>query len=181
MLNRPTGFSLIELLLALTLTTLTIAAALAVHGRLWATTWQQQQASEARQGFYALGHWLHRELQAELTVNPMGESHLNASANTWSFDVSQRCLLYTTSSGSVNGIRLRQNAVQWKPESGDCASAGWLNLHDPTLFAVLDFSLVMLEAGQLQLCLMPAQASAIERGQTGQAAAPWCYSWWGRH
>lgn len=174
------GFSLLELLLAVAVMAVTTVAAFTVHSQVWATAWQQQQASAARQGFYALGHWLQRELQQELQVTALANDSDILAASAWQYDPSLRCLLYLRANGTVSGIRLRQKALQWKPEQGDCNSAGWLNLHDPALFSLheLDFNIAL--SGQVQLCLWPAFETTVERGQTGQVAAPWCYSWWGR-
>lgn len=177
---RANGFSLLELLLAVAVMAVTTVAALTVHSHLWAAAWQQQQASAARQGFYALGYWLQRELQQELQVTALAMDSDVLAANPWHYDASLRCLLYLRVNGTVSGIRLRQKALQWKPEQGDCNSTGWLNLHDPALFSLQELDFTVSSSGQVQLCLWPAFERAVEREQTGQAAAPWCYSWWGR-
>lgn len=149
-----TGFTLIELLVALSIAAVTTLAALTLHSELWRNAWQQQAQGESEQGFYALGHWLYRELRQQ------GSGHL------WHFDPNLRCLLF-----SDKGVRLRNGALQWKPEQGDCSSSGWLNLHDPALFSISHFSVEQPTPSMRKLCL--------ELTHSGDSPTLWCYSWRG--
>ena len=151
-LRLGAGFTLIELLVALTIAAVSTLAALTLHSQLWRSAWQQQAQGESRQGFYALGHWLYRELRH------------HSGGRLWHFDPSLNCLLFND-----KGVRLRNGALQWKPEQGDCSSSGWLNLHDPALFNISHFSIHELTPGTRKLCL--------ELTHSGDSPTLWCYSW----
>ncbi|MCH8502237.1 MAG: prepilin-type N-terminal cleavage/methylation domain-containing protein [Aliidiomarina sp.] len=146
------GFTLIELLVALSIAAVSTLAALTLHSELWRNAWQQQAQGESEQGFYALGHWLYRELRRH------GGGHL------WQFDPRSSCLLFAD-----NGVRLRNGALQWKPEHGDCGSSGWLNLHDPALFKINHFFVDQPTPDTRKLCL--------ELLHSGELPTLWCYSW----
>lgn len=147
------GLTLIELLLVIALSGSILLAALSAHSYVWGQTWQGQLQVRETQNFYALGHWLARDLQYELQ---------NANAE-WQWRGESRCLLFAD-----KGVRLRNKQLQWKPNEGDCNSPRWLALHDSAGFEVTEFAVTSLSKGYVQLCAV-GQVEKLE-------PLSWCYS-----
>ena len=107
------GFTLTELQLALALTALLATSMVA-----WSTSWQgrlQQQVSTAEA---AANHWLHW----------LWNDLLNSTKypNDWQLEPEHQCLLY-----EEVGVRVKNNALQWRPQNAGCQDPGWQGLNDP--------------------------------------------------
>lgn len=123
MLTRAVGFTLLELLLAVALSSVLLFAAFSGHSWLWAKAWQGQQLVRAEQSAHSLGHWLLRDIRR------YGQ-HSSEPQVVWHEGVA--CLLY-----GDYGVRIRAGQLQWRPQEGECQSNGWLGLHDQHGFQVL--------------------------------------------
>ncbi|WP_194756943.1 prepilin-type N-terminal cleavage/methylation domain-containing protein [Aliidiomarina indica] len=150
--NHPhsQGFTLLELMLALSIASMTVLAGLQVFTQLWAQARLGQQRLDTLQSFYQLGHWSVRALQAESRnhpeVQPKQQGH---------------CILLATI-----GLRVRNHQLQWRPEGADCDSNGWHGLHDPSHLRIDG-----IDWDQHRFCLHGRQ-----RGQ--QQHWSWCYPWY---
>ena len=142
MLTNPRGFTLLELLLAVALSSVLLFAAFSGHSFLWAQAWQGQQLLRNEQSAQGLGHWLLRDLRRYLhsTAQPQVVWQANPA-----------CLLY-----GEYGVRVRNQQMQWRPQDSACIDAGWLGLHDQHGFQVLALDWQASGHPQLQgsqLCL----------------------------
>lgn len=157
--RKQQGFSLLELLLVIALSGPIIYAGLSTHSYFWAKAWQAQLKTRETQNFYALGHWLVRDLRYELQ---------NYSSD-FQWREQNQCLLFAN-----KGVRLRNQQLQWKPNEGDCTSNGWLGLHDASGFKVTSFDFFELNQGYFQVCI-----SGEVNGELDVDTPPlqWCYSW----
>ena len=152
------GFSLVELSVALALSSAILLAAITAHSQLWATAWQGQQQMRAEQSFYALAHWVMRDVRRVL-----GEADSESITE-------HQCLLY-----GEHGVRVRNGVLQWRPNQADCESSGWLALHDPHGFKVTQLNLSQLGSRDYQLCVTGAAKQKMQQAQSEQPAMHWCY------
>ncbi|TRW50280.1 prepilin-type N-terminal cleavage/methylation domain-containing protein [Aliidiomarina halalkaliphila] len=144
------GFSLLELMLALSIASITLLAALQIFTQMWAQARLGQQRADALQSFYQLGHWSVRALLLEQKANPTSVPERQAD-----------CILL----GTI-GLRVRSQQLQWRPEEGDCETNGWHGLHDPSHLRIDG-----LQLHSQQFCLQGRY-----RGDT--ASWQWCHPWY---
>ena len=149
------GFSLVELSVALALSSAILLAGITAHSQLWATAWQGQEQMRAEQSFYALAHWVMRDVRRAL-----GETEYESAS-------AQQCLLY-----GEHGVRVRNGVLQWRPNQADCESLGWLALHDPYGFKVTHLNFAKVSAHDYQLCVTGA---VKQKAQKEQSEMHWCY------
>lgn len=147
---KASGFSLLELMLALSIASITLLAALHIFTQMWAQARLGQLRVDTQQTFYQLGHWSVRALLTELQLQPDAEL---ASVG--------HCILL----GSI-GLRVRSQQLQWRPEGGDCESSGWHGLHDPSHLRIHGIHLA-----ENQFCITGSYRGAPDIWQ-------WCYPWY---
>ncbi|MCH8492572.1 MAG: prepilin-type N-terminal cleavage/methylation domain-containing protein [Idiomarina sp.] len=155
------GFSLVELSVALALSSTILLAAITAHSQLWASAWQGQQQMREEQSFYALAHWVMRDVRRVLS-----EAEYESAAARFA----NQCLLY-----GDHGVRVRNGVLQWRPNQADCESLGWLALHDPQGFKVTHLKFTSLSARDYQLCVSGAAKQKTQHMQKEQAEMHWCY------
>ncbi|RUO37389.1 hypothetical protein CWE13_05365 [Aliidiomarina shirensis] len=153
------GFTLLELLLVIMLTGPIIYAGLSTHSYIWGQSWQGQLAAREAQNFYALGHWLARDIRQEL----------GKDSTVWQWQEQSQCLLFAD-----KGVRIRNQQLQWKPTEGNCTSNGWLGLHDANGFKITDLTITEIAAGYRQLCLV---GRVSKNQKSASESLNWCYAW----
>lgn len=126
MVNRAhRGFTLLELMLVLGLSSLLLLAWSSAMAALWSdnarTTYRAQQA----QHFYQFGLWVAYELE-----RARENGH-------YRWQLEPGCVLY-----GAHGMRLRQGMMQWRPEDRQCDESGWISMYDPNGFSIQYFELV---------------------------------------
>lgn len=165
--NNPKwrGFSLIELSLALALGSAIVFAAITAHSQLWATAWQGQQQMREEQSFYALAHWLMRDVRRVLNAPEHPAEHEDHAVAT---SFANQCLLY-----GAHGVRVRNGILQWRPNQATCESSGWLALHDQHGFKVTYLHFSAINSYHYRLCVSGALR------QKKQTEMHWCYQFRG--
>lgn len=134
--NRVKGFSLLELMLVLLLSSTLLLAWVGLLTGVWAQANRQQQLHTQAQLFYQLAFWLARDLERA------GEQ------GHWRWNWQPDCLLYAD-----HGVRMRQGLLQWRPQERGCDDSGWIALHDVNGFQLTGFALQALPQQQAMLRL----------------------------
>ena len=130
--HQCAGFTLTELQLALALT-----AFLSMSMMTWSTSFQGRLAASAHTTQAAAHYWLH------WLWNDLLNSTRNP--NDWQFQPEHQCLLYADV-----GVRVKNNALQWRPAGAACGDAGWQGLNDTQL---VRFKKVYRAPHENNLCL----------------------------
>lgn len=163
-LNR--GFSLLEILLSLTLLGLFSVGLLLWHQAFQQhlqvrATHQQQQAEMQRWLF-----WIWRDVYQYF--GPMAWQPATGLSTQWLYEAEANCLLY-----GEQGVRIKNQSIQWRPQQADCSELGWQALTDPQR---VNFTALKLEANQL--CLLgkipkPLVAIQAQKEQIWEVCLPW--------
>lgn|GEM_PF-1861050 len=151
--NRASGFSMLELLLASSLATITAMTGIQLFSQVNGQVHAIQTASQAEASFHQMGHWLWRELKH------------NQQPVDW-FPSSQ-CLTF-----GEQGVRVRNGALQWRPERASCSSSNWQSLHDISEFRIERLIWTGSEQPQGNRLL----ALCLEATSAGPQPLHWCYS-----
>lgn len=151
--RRASGFSMLELLLASSLATITAMTGIQLFSQINGQVHVLQAASQAEASFHQLGHWLWRELKH------------NQQPVDWS--PSSQCLIF-----GEQGVRVRNGALQWRPERASCSSSNWQSLHDTSEFRIERMVWTGAEQPQGNRLL----ALCLEASSAGPQPLHWCYS-----
>ncbi|WP_165831954.1 MULTISPECIES: type II secretion system protein J [Gammaproteobacteria] len=111
-MKHAQGFTLTELMLSVALISVVSVAMVSWTVNYVATNHQGTTSAEDL-AYYWL-HWLWGDIQNSMT-----------NIDSWQFEQQYQCLLY----GSF-GVRVKNNALQWRPAESECDSRGWQALND---------------------------------------------------
>lgn len=151
MRKLPAGFTLVELLLASSLSLALSLALIQWHLQLTGHWHRHSDQQRQQQAFYQLAHWLIRDLQRQ-AFHP----------DQVQFDPATQCLRY-----GEHGVRLRQQRLQWRPPGAECTSPGWQALHAPEGFRLHH---LQWHSEQATLCLVGHWR--------GAGPWHWCQAWY---
>ncbi|CUS47179.1 MAG: pilin protein [Idiomarinaceae bacterium HL-53] len=148
--HQYAGFTLTELQLALAMTAL-----LSMGMMNWSTSFQGRMTASENTTQAAAYYWLHW----------LWNDLLNStrSPDDWQFQPEHECLLYADV-----GVRVKDNALQWRPANAQCADRGWQGLNDTQL---VRFKRVYRAAESKLLCLEFAAPATPHTRE--QACLPW--------
>lgn len=146
---KPTGFTLLELMLTLALVGLLSIGLVNWHVSFQQSVYQHQEQAQSAEALQHWLHWLWRDVQ----------NTLSATGGHWRFEPHEQCLLY----GEV-GVRVRAHSLQWRPQAGTCSSTGWQGLSSTE-----QVQFIGLQVDQAQLCLRGQSLSGYQHS----ACLPW--------
>lgn len=123
--RKEKGFTLLELMLVMGLSGFLLLAWSSALVALWSDNARSMYRAQQAQHFYQFGLWLAYDLERA------------RERGIYRWEMAANCILY-----GVDGVRLRDGMMQWRPQDSNCKSPGWISMYDPHGFRITQFEIV---------------------------------------